>query len=492
MNLIWQGPARQSGLEDLGHSVSEAIPRTVSDSYGSSPELISLPFVPKGGVAPDGFGVKSESEPGSRDRSYSSYVYLREALPSVFATSNVAPAPVIPSFVSGASSYRASMSPAMLMVASLAVEYVNATPSTPGQVLTLGSVTFGEIAPSSLAGNFLDKDVPFFNLEPQISPERITVFDANVPTLASPLVFDSEAPQPFRAEGQLSFVERVVETLKESYVTLIDQLKVYASFGEQQLNNFAGGLSSVSSPLFDLIDSLPRGPRTPLLNIEEYNLGIGGDDNSADFGYLSELSFFASLSRKGDPGESSPDDNDLPGQLNIEIFGLDVGANFQNGVYIGGYRQESDGVEGHRQFQTGMIDQSGAYINDQRFEALDIIALNPEAPGQSGLLSMLGSDWSVEGLSDFLARASESDSIKNEVDQDSAAVDQEMSTYDYGSTGLFDTANLEIDPGFLGGFFDSLGSEELRAEDLSAIAAPISASSSYSEELIDSSTLLAA
>lgn len=483
MKLTWQGPARQDDLQKLGFSISEEVSHSVAGAYSSTPELTPSSFLSPLTQSFASLGAKSDSEAAVRGRSYTSLSYLRELLPSVFATSHIGTVAMLPNQSSFAGAYRVFANPASLLVTSLLVEYVYGSSPSNGQFAQVSSLPLVEQGVASAAASGpVDYNVNFFELNAPVALERFVVSAPEFSIQSSKVAAEPSAAVAPLLEEIAEFAQQVGEALEESYVTLVQQAKEYVSIGEDYVNIFAGDLRDFTSPAFDAIYSLPEGPRTPLLRVNEYGFAVGGDDNSAEFGFLSELNLSGSVTRRGDPSEPSPDDNDLPGQLELEIFGLNLGANFQNGAYLGEYRQETEEVEAHRHFQTGMIDQSGTYINDQRVEATDIAALNPEAAGKYGLFDLVGSDLSVEAIGEFLYRASNANERKSGIEEDSAAVDREMAENSYESVSLFESADLEMDASFLGAFVDSMSADSQESDGLETISSPISASYSEMEE----------
>lgn len=219
--------------------------------------------------------------------------------------------------------------------------------------------------------------------------------------------FDSEMIDSI-LRGLTDFASEVIQKLSQAlakgYVTFLNQL-------EENYEAFASIIDSLSSPagfklsayLLEL--DMPEGPRTPSFNLPLLGAGIDGDTNTLRILDIENLSIFGSLTEKGDPSDKNPDQNDLSGQVEANVAGLLVGANFQNGVYVGSYTPETETSEAHHQFQTGMVDQSGPYAFGDRLESLNAVSLSPEAePKNDNLIvgDLIPFDLSVEGLSAFL------------------------------------------------------------------------------------------
>lgn len=199
-------------------------------------------------------------------------------------------------------------------------------------------------------------------------------------------------------------VQKIAEAFGKGYVTFLNQL-------EENYEAFAAIIDAISSPAgFKLSEYLleidmPEGPRTPSFNLPLLGAGVDGDTNTIRILDVDNLSIFGSLSQKGDPSDTNPDQNDIAGQVEANLAGLLVGANFQNGVYVGAYTPETESSEAHHQFQTGMVDQSGPYAFGERLDSLNALSINPEADRQNDNLivgDLIPFDVSVEGISAFL------------------------------------------------------------------------------------------
>lgn len=479
MKLTWQAPARQNDLDALNVSVSEAV--AISNVAPLFPrEVDASSFVAPSGALQQGLPGSLSSSEHARNRSMTQQSYLRELLPSVFATAQVANVFYSGGAFASTGALRLAGSPASALVLSFVVSYIydsNVVDPVFASGSALGFKEQGALNSTSIIDStsefFEDFSSGIVSTSPTVLPglsNRSPVADAPSNAVNTPVEL-------------FSAVAEVAQALEESYVTLVEQVKEYVGIAESNLETLAGDSAAAFMPIFEAIYALPEGPRTPLLRLNEYGFAAGGDENSADFGFLSELSLYGSLSRRGDPSEVSPDSNDLPGQFEIGLLGLDVGSNFQNGVYAGAYREETSENEGHRLFQSGMVDQSGTYVNDNRLDGTNLIALNPEAEGKTGAFDLIGSDVSIESVGSFLSRAFEADRKRNEIEEDSDAVDREMALGDYEEVSLFDTAGLELDPHFVGDFFASTGEDSGDNAEHTSFASPISATQAREDEL---------
>lgn len=243
----------------------------------------------------------------------------------------------------------------------------------------------------------------------------------------------------------LDLVQRASEEIKENYVTIVRQIAEYVRYAEGQAGPVLE-LLGLSDALTTVLLGLPEGPRTPSARNDNFGLVLNGDSNTMKFERYEEFTLMASLSERGDPSEPNPDSNDLPGRIEIEILGLDVGANFQNGVYVGDYRPETSETEGHHQFQTGMVDQSGAYFADSRVDFLNVIALNPESEDANALLGDLPDALSIETLGEALGNQSNA--------ADTVAPDEGDATDTSTPEAISLFESLGLNPDYLGDLID--------------------------------------
>lgn len=284
--------------------------------------------------------------------------------------------------------------------------------------------TGGQVGPNpSLLASMAKPDAALLN-DPGVNPE-IFVGSSKL-NHAPPIDFGRrgvEANNADRGVDEISLIERgpnsvildlvrrASEELKENYVTIVRQVAEYIKYAEGQAGPVLE-LLGLSDALTTVLLGLPEGPRTPSARNDNFGLVLSGDSNTIKFERYEEFTLMASLSERGDPSEPNPDSNDLPGRVEVGILGLEVGANFQNGVYVGDYRPETSETEGHHQFQTGMVDQSGAYFADSRVDYLDVIALNPESEDANALLGDLPDELSIEALGETLGgRSSAGDAV---------------------------------------------------------------------------------
>lgn len=284
--------------------------------------------------------------------------------------------------------------------------------------------TGSQVTPTpSLLASMAKPDAELLN-EPGVNPEILVGSSKLNP--APPIDFGRRGVEANNADGGvdkislierepnsviLDLVQRASEEIKENYVTIVRQIAEYIKYAEGQAGP-ALELLGLSKALTTVLLGLPEGPRTPSARNDNFGLVLNGDSNTMKFERYEEFTLMASLSERGDPSEPNPDSNDLPGRVEVGILGLDVGANFQNGVYVGEYRPETSETEGHHQFQTGMVDQSGAYFADSRVDYLDLIALNPESADATSVLGDLPDALSIEALGGALGeRSSAGDTV---------------------------------------------------------------------------------
>ena len=258
----------------------------------------------------------------------------------------------------------------------------------------------------------------------------------------------NESPSNFSI---LDVVEKTSDALKEGYVTIVRQAVEYVKFIESQAGPILD-LLGLSDAITNVLLELPEGPRTPSTRNDNIGITLDGDQNTMKFERYDEIALMASLSERGDPSEPNPDSNDLPGRVEVELLGLKAGANFQNGVYLGDYRPESLENEGHHQFQTGMVDQSGAYFADSRIDSLAILSLNPEAEGADPILGQLPDSLSIEALGQSLGGNSGADDLQQGDTSNSDVISRPE------AISLFESLGLNSD--YLGDLVEEVAEED--------------------------------
>lgn len=306
---------------------------------------------------------------------------------------------------------------------------------------------------------------------------------------ASPLVNLSLLGLVGEVAGQIAD-SPIAKGFEQAYVTLTQQANIYLSVVAEQA-------SQVVSPVTDALGihflsavpsaPLPEGPRTPEIVDPTLNTMVGGNHNDFFSHPIQEVSLYGSLSSSGDPSDPKPDANDIPGRAELVVDGLKIGANFQNGLYLGEYRQETSSTEGHHQFQTGMVDQSGMYANDLRITLVDGVAINPEKPGSSGLGSYISPDFSVETLGSYLQGGGNPHSNDTGMQTDQALIDSQI-TSNGGHVPPSPSSYFEMDPAFLGHFVDSPSTFTDGLDPAHSLPVPVSTGAALSEVFTFAST----